>query len=145
MNEAADSAGHGLRRSDDAGALESRIFRVMALAVAVAVCLSMPLAPWRSTSGLALGGVLSLLNYHWLRSSISALIRANASDKAVGHQASRYVLRYVVIGSVVFGAYYAGVISLPATIIGLCSFVVALFVEAFRVFYIAFISREEIS
>ena len=145
MIETANSKSHGLFESDDDAALQSRILRVMALSVTVAVIVSTSLAPWRSTVGLALGGILSLFNYHWLRSSISALIAANASDKTVGHSAWRYLLRYAVIGGVVFAAYTLGVVSLPATIIGLCSFVVALFAEAFRVFYLAIIHREEIS
>ena len=117
----------------------------MALSVALSVVIATPFFPWRVTSGLALGGVLSLLNYHWLRGSVSGLIAANASDKTVGHSASRYVLRYAVIGVVVFGAYTFGMVSLPATIIGLCSFVAAFFAEAFRQFYIAIVHREEIT
>jgi ATP synthase I chain len=144
MNETANSKSQGLSKADDT-ALESRILRVMAVSVAVAVIVSTPLAPWRSTTGLALGGILSLFNYHWLRSSISALIAANASEKTVSHSAFRYVLRYAVIGAVVFAAYNLGIVSLPATIIGLCSFVPAFFAEAFRQFYIAIIQREEIS
>lgn len=144
MNETANSKSQGLSKVDDT-ALESRILRVMAVSVAVAVIVSTPLAPWRSTTGFALGGILSLFNYHWLRSSISALIAANASEKTVRHSAFRYVLRYAVIGAVVFAAYNLGIVSLPATIIGLCSFVPAFFAEAFRQFYIAIIQREEIS
>jgi hypothetical protein len=41
-------------------------------------------------------------------------------------------------------AYSLNVISLPAAILGLCTFVVALFVEAFREFYFTIIHREEI-
>lgn len=126
-------------------ALEARIFRVMAVSVVVAVAISALLAPWRSTAGLALGGLLSLFNYRWLCSSVSALIAANASDKTVGHSAVRYVLRYAVVGVLVFGAYTFSLVSLPATLIGLCSFVVALFAEAFRQFYFVIIQREEIS
>lgn len=126
-------------------ALEDRIFRFMVLSVTLAVIGSALLAPWRSTTGLALGGILSLLNYHWLRGSVSGLIAANASDQTVGHSASRYVLRYALIGAVVFGAYTIGIVSLPATIIGLCSFVAAFFAEALRQFYIAIVQREEIT
>jgi hypothetical protein len=126
-------------------ALESRIFWVMAVSVIAAVIVCAPLAAWRSTAGLALGGMLSLFNYHWLRSSVSGLIMANSSDKTVGHSARRYVLRYAVVGALVFGAYSIGIVSLPATLIGLCSFVVALFAEAFRQFYFVIIQREEIS
>lgn len=133
-----------LRREPDT-AVEARIFRVMVLSVVLAVIGSAPFAPWRITAGLALGGILSLFNYHWLQSSVSGLISANASDKTVGHSASRYVLRYALIGAVVFAAYTVGFVSLPATLIGLCSFVAAFFVEAFRQFYIAIVQREEIT
>jgi hypothetical protein len=126
-------------------ALETRIFRIMALSVALSVVIAAPFFPWRVTSGLALGGVLSLLSHHWLRSSVSALITANATNQRVGHSAYRYILRYMVVGVVVFGAYRFGLASLPATIVGLCSFVVALFGEALRQFYHVFIRREEIS
>ena len=145
MIETANNAGQGPHLPEPDTALESRIFRMMAVSVTLAVIASMPLAPWRTTAGLALGGLLSLFNYHWLRGSVRGLIAANASDKPVGHSASRYVLRYAVIGVVVFGAYTFGMVSLPATIIGLCSFVAAFFAEAFRQFYIAIVHREEIS
>jgi hypothetical protein len=50
-----------------------------------------------------------------------------------------------VIAAAVVVAYQWDLVSLPATIAGLCSFVVALFVEALREFYSAIIQREEIS
>ena len=58
---------------------------------------------------------------------------------------AQYILRYLVIAAVVVVAYKLNIVSLAATIAGLCSFVVALFVEAFREFYFAIIHREEIS
>ena len=145
MVETPDSNGRGVIRAEDDTALESRIFLVMAVSVALAVICSAPFVPWRVTTGLMLGGLLSLFNYHWLRSSISALIEANVSDKNVGHRASRYVIRYAVVGVLVFAAYKVGIVSLPATIIGLCSFVIALFAEALRAFYFAIIHREGIN
>jgi hypothetical protein len=42
----------------------------------------------------------------------------------------------------VFAAYGLGIVSLPATIIGLSAFVPALFVEAFRQVYFSIIHRE---
>jgi hypothetical protein len=49
------------------------------------------------------------------------------------------------VGTVVFIAYQLNIVSLSATLLGLCSFVVALFVEAFREFYFAIIRREGIN
>jgi hypothetical protein len=143
--ETANSTNHGVPGPEADTALEARIFRIMTVSVTLVVIISAPFVSWRTTAGLALGGFLSLLNYHWLRSSVGGLIAANASDQTVGHSASRYVLRYALIGAVVFGAYTAGFVSLPATIVGLCSFVPAFFAEAFRQFYIAIIHREEIT
>jgi hypothetical protein len=124
------------------GALEVRIFRVMVATVALAVMGSTMLAPWRVTLGLMVGGVLSLLNYHWLRISIAAFFSVTGSDRP-RVKIWRYLIRYFVVGIAVFVAYQLQVISLPATIAGLSSFVPALFVEASRQFYFAIIYREE--
>jgi hypothetical protein len=82
------------------------------------------------------------LNYHWLRTSVTAIFSVRGADRP-RVQIWRYLLRYFVVGVAVFAAYQMQVVSLPATIVGLCSFVPALFVEAFRQFYFAIIHREE--
>ena len=125
------------------GALQARIVLVMAVAVGLSVIVGALLAPWRVTTGLLLGGLLSLFNYHWLRGSIASLIEAGAQGQQIKAKASRYLLRYFVIAVACIVAYKLNLVSLPATIAGLCSFVVALFVEAFRQFYFAIIHREE--
>lgn len=122
-------------------ALEMRVFRVMIATVALTIIGGTLLAPWRVTFGLMLGGVLSLLNYHWLRTSIAAVFNVGETDRP-RVQIWRYLVRYFVVGVAVFAAYQMQVVSLPATIIGLCSFVPALFVEAFRQFYSAIFHRE---
>jgi hypothetical protein len=126
--------------------IDRRVFRSMATAVVSAVIISAPFAPWRITTGLLLGGFLSLLNYYWMRTAISAgfdLALSQGSKPQV--KVAQYVLRYFVVGIIVFAAYQLDIVSLPATLAGLCSFVVALFVEAFREFYVAIIRREEIN
>ena len=145
MNEIANSVTGELTRPDD---VEARIFRSMIVAVVVAVIVSAVIAPWRVTTGLALGGVLSLLNYRWLHGSVAALLdmqqisylQQGAKPKL---KLWKLGLRYLVIALVVFAGYQLNLISLAATIAGLCSFVPALFVEAGRQFYFAIIRREE--
>jgi hypothetical protein len=129
-----------------ASAIDARVFRTMAATVALAVIVSFGFAPWRVTTGLLLGGLLSLLNHHWMRSSIAV-----AFDRGLGKgtkpriKLAQYILRYFVIVIAVFVAYKLNIVSLTATIAGLCSFVVALFAEAFREIYFAIIHREEIN
>src|SRR6266850_6148770 len=125
--------------------IEGRIFRIMAFAVTAAVVISLPFGHWRITSGLLVGGLLSLLNHQWLRSSTAAAFSVIAHGARPQLKLAGYVLRYLVITTVVLLAYKFNLVSLTATIAGLCSFVVALFVEAFREFYFAIVHREETS
>lgn len=136
---ASPTAGAG----EDPSAMERRIFRGMCWAVAAAVLISAPFAPWRVTTGLLLGGVLALLNHHWLRTSVAAVFGAAPAGARPKMRAARYVLRYVVIAAVVAVAYRLDLVSLAATLAGLCAFVAAALVEGFRQLYGAIAHREE--
>ena len=126
--------------------IDTRLLRTMAVAVAIAVVVSAVVAPWRVTTGLLLGGLLSLFSYHWLRTSIAAAFSgALAAGAKPQFTSVRYILRYFVVAAAVLGSYQLDLVSLPATVAGLCSFVVALFVEALREFYFVIIHREETS
>jgi hypothetical protein len=139
-----NAGGTSLPEADNSG-VELRIFRTMALAVALAVLISLPFASWRTTVGLLLGGILSLLNHHWLSSSTAAAFTVLVHGTKPKLKLAQYILRYLVITAVVFLACKLNIVSLAATIAGLCSFVVALFVEAFREIYFVIIHREETS
>ena len=69
---AADNVGGTMLPNAGQEGISRRILRSMAFAVALAVLISLPFAQWRVTTGLFLGGLLSLLNHHWLRSSTTA-------------------------------------------------------------------------
>jgi len=125
--------------------VEMRISRTMAFAVALAVLISLPFGSWRITVGLFLGGILSLLNHRWLSNSTAAAFTVLTQGAKPRLKLAQYLLRYLVIASLVYIAYKLNIVSLAATIAGLCSFVVALFVEAFREFYFVIIHREETS
>jgi small-conductance mechanosensitive channel len=141
VNEIVNSVTGGeLTRPDTT---EARIFRAMIVAVTVAVVVSAIVAPWRVTSGLLLGGVLSLLNYRWLSGSVAALLDMQKPGAKPRMKLWKHGLRYLVIAVAVFAGYQLNLISLAAAIAGLCSFVPALFVEAGRQFYFAIIRREE--
>lgn len=126
--------------------IDTRLLRTMAVAVVIAVVVSAIVAPWRVTTGLLLGGSLSLFSHHWLRTSIAATFSGALATGAKPQLTSvRFILRYFVVAATVLVSYQLDLVSLPATIAGLCSFVVALFVEALREFYSVIIHREETS
>lgn len=125
---------------NDPTAMERRIFFGMWLTVLVAVVASMLFWPWRVVTGLALGGALSLLNHHWLRTSIAAALSDGPGLPKL--KPARFVFRYFVIISVIAVASLLDVVSLTATLIGLCSFVVAALIEALVQVSITIINRE---
>ncbi len=145
MNEIANNAGLGALRDDDGEALERRLLRSVFVLVAVAVLVSLVFAPWRVTTGLLLGGTLSLLNHHWLRVSLRAVFGEGVGGGGARPRlgAARYVLRYFLIALVVAAAYRLDLVSIGATLAGLCSFAAAVMVEAFMQLYFAIVYREE--
>jgi hypothetical protein len=143
MRQIADNTGTVGPVRDVANGLETRLLRSMIVSVAIAVGVCVFFAPWRATSGLVLGGALSVLNYHWLHTSVAAIFKINLASERPQAGVSRYILRYLIIGTLVLAATNLQIVSLAATLAGLCAFVPALFVEAIREFYLAIIHREE--
>jgi len=125
--------------------LYARVFRVMLGATGLAVAVSVLFAPWRVTTGLLIGGLLSLINHHWLQSSVSAVVALSVGGEKPKLNLATFILRYLVIAAVAFLAYELRIASLPALLAGLCSFVLALFAEAVREMYFVIIKREEIT
>src|SRR6185503_11843804 len=132
--------------SDSASnAINLRIFRSMLIATGLAVLVSAVIGPWRVTTGLLVGGLLALFSHRWLKNSAAAAIELSVHGGRPQLRIAQFLLRYVVIGALVFSLYQLDVLSLTATLAGMSTFVVAIFVEALREFYFAIIQREEIS
>ncbi|HEV7890808.1 MAG TPA: ATP synthase subunit I [Pyrinomonadaceae bacterium] len=145
MSEGADSArpSGASDAGEDPRAVERRVFRDTCIAVVVAVAASAMLAPWRVTTGLLLGGALSLFNMYWLRTSVSAVFDAAPEGRSPRMKAARYVLRYVFVVAAVAAANALGLVSLVATLAGMCLVVAALLAEGLRQLYFAIVRREE--
>jgi hypothetical protein len=123
--------------------IEFRVFRTMVVATALTVAIAAFIAPWRVTTGLLMGGLLALFSHRWLTNSAAAVIQLSAVGGRAQWRHAQFVLRYVVIAAAIFAAYTLDLVSLTAVLAGMSSFVVAIFVEAFREFYFAITKREE--
>lgn len=148
MNETGHRTGSGALpfvagEEEDPSAMERRIFRSMCVTVVVAVLVSATVASWRVTTGLFIGGVLSLFNHHWLRTSVAAAFDTTTAGARPKLKIARYVLRYVIAAATIAAAYWFDIASLPAMIAGMCSFVAAVLLEGFLQLYFAFMHREE--
>src|ERR1051325_1342741 len=111
MDQSTNNAPAEMLNADSPSALEKRILGAMVISVAIAAVLSAPFAPWRFTTGLILGGALSLLNYRWLHSSVGAIFALNDSTRRTATRSSRYLLRYFVVGIMVFTLYQLQLVS----------------------------------
>ena len=145
MKQTADNTGTSLFARFRATGIDGRILRSMAAASVLAIMASLPFVAWRTSISLLLGGLLALVNYHWLSNSSAAALSVVAHGVRPRIRITQYVLRYAVIAATIYFAYQLGVVAIPATIVGLSTFVAALFVEAFREAYLGITHREEIS
>jgi len=126
-------------------AINLRIFRTMVITTGLAVLVSAVIGPWRVTTGLLVGGLLALFSHRWLKNSAAAALELSIGGATPRLRLAQFMLRYLVIAALVFSLYQLDVLSLPFTLWGMSTFVVAIFVEAVREFYFAIIQREEIS
>lgn len=126
-------------------AINLRIFRTMAIATGLSVAVSAVVGPWRVTTGILVGGILALFSHRWLKNSAAAAINLSIGGSTPQLRLAQFILRYVVIAALVFALNELDVVSLPAVLAGMSTFVVAILVEALREFYFAIIQREEIT
>ena len=117
----------------------------MLIASSLAVVISMFLGPWRVTVGILIGGLLAIFSHRWLKNSVAAAIEMSIGAKENRLRLTQFLLRYFVIGLIVYSVVVLGIANLTAVLAGLASFVVALMVEAGREFYFALTHREEMN
>ena len=84
----------------------------MIVAIILAVGASLLFAPWRVSTGLLLGGLLSLVNHYWLITSTTAAFSVLVNGEKPRLGLIQYVLRYAVIGSVILLVYTFGLASI---------------------------------
>jgi hypothetical protein len=143
MSDGADSVRAAREAGEDPREVGRRIFRDTCAAAALAVVVSASVAPWRVTTGLALGGALAVFNLHWLSTSVAAVFGSTRPGARPRLGAARYVLRYFVAAGIVIAAVELNIVSLAATLAGMCATVAALLAEGLRQFYFAVTRREE--
>ena len=121
-----------------------RILWMMGLVAVFASSAGFIYASWQFGSGVVLGGVLSFINYYWLKVSLKRLF-----DNAVAHGekprflAVRYFARYLTLGAILTIVFLTHTIPVVAVILGLSSFALAIVIEGFiRLFSTFFKSKE---
>ena len=145
MSQTANNIPQGVGVDPVPGRFDARILRIMMAITVIGAAVSLVVGSWRISLGLVVGGALAILNHRWLQSSTAAAFSVLIDGQTPRITLTKYMLRYLVIASVVLVVYELGLAPLPAIVAGLSSFVLAVFVEALRELYFAIMQREEIS
>ncbi len=122
-----------------------RILSVMSLvAVIASLAGSVYISP-QFGIGVILGGILSFINYYWMKVSLKRLF-----DNAVAHGekprflAVRYFARYVTLGAILTIVFLTHTIPVVAVILGLSSFALAIVIEGFISLFSTFFKSREL-
>ena len=88
---------------------------------------------WRWAAGFAIGAVLSALNFHWMKTAVSAVAEAASSPTPPANPrrgvVARFVLRYALIGLAGYVIFKSSLISLGAFFLGLFLVIAAILAE----------------
>lgn len=115
-------------------AVERRVWRNIFMVVIVGLIAALICADLKFTLGLALGGALALLNYKWLHVSLKDVLSAGTSKAPPGTM-MMFVVRWLVIAIVVYGASLTGYFEPVAMLAGLFAPALAVMMEAGYVTY----------
>jgi hypothetical protein len=115
----------------DLGPTRRRLERNTYLVLAAMLVVSLIIGKWKIILGVALGGLLGLLNIRWLEASLGVIISgAQLTGQTPKWTAGKFILRYLIIGLVISLALWSGYFNILAIIAGFCAFVWAVMIEA---------------
>jgi ATP synthase I chain len=120
-------------------AVEKRLWRFLAVSLALECVLSLILADLKFMFGIIVGGSLAMFNFYLLQNSVRGLFQTQSNSFAI-----KFFLRFVIIGLVIWGFYLLEIVSITAVLLGLSSFAAALMLEAIVQFYFVITKHEEL-
>jgi hypothetical protein len=121
-----------------------RILSIMAAIVLTGSFLSAFYISLSFGIGFLIGGVLSFVNYYWLKASLKAVFDRVVTEENPRFSATRYFLRYFFIGAVLAVIFFTKIVSFAAVILGLLSFAFAILIEGLIRIFTAFFNKREI-
>lgn len=120
-----------------------RILTILAVCAIVGTILSFVLHSASFGLGFLIGGILSLINYYWLKISLKKVFDSAEADEKPRISATGYLLRYVVFGGLLVLIYLTRLIPMTAVILGLSSFAFAILIEAFIRMFSSFFNKKD--
>ncbi len=111
-----------------------RIIVIMAAVAAAGAALGYIYVGRKFGLGFGLGGVLSFVNYYWMKYSLKAIFDEAEEGERPRMTGGKYVLRYVIFATVLGAVYLLDWELMVPLILGLSSFAFAVVIEGiFRI------------
>lgn len=120
-----------------------RIITIMAACAVIGTILSFIFISARFGMGFLIGGVLSLINYYWLKISLKRVFESAEDNEKTGVSATKYLLRYAAFGALLVIVYLTKTVPMTAVILGLSSFAFAILIEAFIRMFSSFFNKKD--
>ena len=112
-----------------------RILTILAVCVVVGTISGFVFISKAFGFGFLTGGILSFVNYYWLKFSLKKIFDIAETGEKPRVSATRYLLRYFVFGGLLFVIYLTKLVPVTSVILGLASFAFAIVIEGFiRIF-----------
>ncbi|MBK9315858.1 MAG: ATP synthase subunit I [Acidobacteria bacterium] len=132
---------------EDASRMEYRFQRNTYLVIVLALGAAIYWSGLRMAMGVLLGGALCLFNIRWLRGSVSGILSYAAAEqtgRVPSWTASKFILRYLIVGVVIAAAVWSGDFHPLGIGIGFAAFVGSVMIEAGYQIYRFLAGKEQI-
>jgi hypothetical protein len=114
--------------------VERRVWRNTFAVIILAILIAAVSANLKFTLGLIVGSALSLINYKWLHSSVKDVL-SESTGKAPPGTAMMFIIRWIVIGLVIYFLNLTGWFDPKGMLAGLFAPALAVMIEAGYVTY----------
>jgi len=118
-------------QSDIASLSHSRILWTMAIIIVLGSLAGFIFISVRFGAGLFFGGVLSFINYYWLKLSLRKIFAVTIEGERPRFLAIRYFARYATLAAILAIIFLTKIVPVVAVIAGLLSLALAIVVEGF--------------
>lgn len=121
-----------------------RIFTVMTIITILGALLGLVFVSRQFGSGVLIGGILSFINYYWLKFSLKKIFEQAVSGEKPRFLGLRYLFRYFILAAILTIVFLTDVIPVVAVIAGLASFALAVVIEGFIRVILSFSQQKEV-
>jgi hypothetical protein len=120
-----------LRNEDIFEGLDRRLNRYSFIVAVVTVPVVFALFSAKAALSVAAGGVLSYINFHWLKQGIDFIVKQGAQGRGARGVAVRFVGRYALIAVFLYVTIRSSALQLIFIFAGLLIYVAAILIECF--------------